>query len=376
MVDESRQPRAPAYTCQILTSARADVIPPLNRDFPPIFDGHEDFITQVRPRRAIFGPSGGRDLLEDAGTQVEEAHIEESRRGHVDLPRAMRGGLGGCFTSIYLSNERAEFNALAYAMDEMNDVFRIADRSGRRFRICRTVGEIRAAWEADAFASVFMFEGADPISSSLKELRVFYEAGLRCLAPTWSRSTIFAHGVAFNGSLPATGLTDLGRRLVHECDDLGIILDVSHINPAGFWDMIAESRNPIVATHSSVKAISPHVRNLDDGQIKAVANKGGTIGINFANIFLRPDMKGDPDTALEVVVDHFDHIVNLVGDEHVSFGTDFDGTDIPAVVGDATGLPVVCRALQGKGYSESSLERICNGNFLRVASAVWKDPGA
>lgn len=349
------------------------MIPPLNSEFPPIFDGHEDFITQIKPRRAIFGPNGGRDFLADGAAASEAGeHIEQSKRGHVDLPRAMRGGLGGCFTSIYLSNERAEFNALGYAMDEMNDVFRIADRSEGRFRICRTVAEVRKAWSEDAFASVFMFEGADPISWSLKELRVFYEAGLRCLAPTWSRSTIFAHGVAFGGHLPETGLTDLGRRLVAECDAMGIVLDVSHINPAGFWDMIEESKNPIVATHSSVKAISPHVRNLDDDQIRAIAKKGGTIGINFANIFLRPDMQANADTALDVVVSHFMHIVNLVGDEHVSFGSDFDGTDIPAVIGDAEGLPVLARALKARGLGDSAMERVCNGNFLRVAEAVWK----
>lgn len=349
------------------------MIPPLNSEFPPIFDGHEDFITQIKPRRAIFGPNGGRDFFADGAAASEAGeHIEQSKRGHVDLPRAMRGGLGGCFTSIYLSNERAEFNALGYAMDEMNDVFRIADRSEGRFRICRTVAEVRKAWSEDAFASVFMFEGADPISWSLKELRVFYEAGLRCLAPTWSRSTIFAHGVAFGGHLPETGLTDLGRQLVAECDAMGIVLDVSHINPAGFWDMIEESKNPIVATHSSVKAISPHVRNLDDDQIRAIAKKGGTIGINFANIFLRPDMQANADTALDVVVSHFMHIVNLVGDEHVSFGSDFDGTDIPAVIGDAEGLPVLARALKARGLGDSAMERVCNGNFLRVAEAVWK----
>ena len=349
----------------------------LNREFPPVFDGHEDFITQVKPKRGIFGLDGGRDFLADGSaspsdTANGDGHTEQSKTGHVDLPRAMRGGLGGCFTSIYLSNERAEYNPLAYAIDEMNDVFRIADRSEGRFRICRTVAEVRQAFDDSAFASVFMFEGADPISSSLKELRVFYEAGLRCLAPTWSRSTIFAHGVAFNGSLPDTGLTDLGRELVHECNRLGILLDVSHINPAGFWDMLEESKAPIVATHSSVKAISPHVRNLDDDQIRALARKGGSIGINFANIFLRPDMQRGDDTPLDVIVQHFDHIVNLVGDEHVSFGTDFDGTDVPAVVKDATGLPVVLRALKQKGYSDTSLERICNGNFLRAAAAAWR----
>jgi membrane dipeptidase len=348
----------------------------LNREFPPVFDGHEDFITQVKPKRGILGSDGGRDFLADGSatppgsTQGDES-AGQPKAGHVDLPRAMRGGLGGCFTSIYLSNERAEYNALAYAMDEMNDVFRIADRSEGRFRICRTVAEVRQAFDESAFASVFMFEGADPISSSLKELRVFYEAGLRCLAPTWSRSTIFAHGVAFNGSLPDTGLTDLGRELVHECNRLGILLDVSHINPAGFWDMLEESKAPVVATHSSVKAISPHVRNLDDDQIRALAKKGGSIGINFANMFLRPDMQRGDDTPLDVIVQHFDHIVNLVGDEHVSFGTDFDGTDVPAVVKDATGLPVVLRALKQKGYSDASLERICNGNFLRAAAA-WR----
>jgi membrane dipeptidase len=290
----------------------------------------------------------------------------------VDLPRALRGGLGGCFTSIFLTNEQAEMAPVDYAMQEMNDVFTIADRAEGRFRVCRTVADIRQAFAEDAFASVFMFEGADPISYSLKELRVFYEAGLRCLAPVWSRSNIFAHGVRFGGEQIEEGLTAAGRELVHACNRLGILLDVSHINPAGFWDMIEESDAPIVATHSSVKALSPHVRNLDDEQIQAIADKGGTIGINFANAFLRPDMKPDPATELEVVLAHFDYVVNLVGDEHVSFGTDFDGTNIPACVKDATGLPLVLRALKGRGYSDDRLERICNGNFLRVAGEVWQ----
>lgn len=336
------------------------MIPPLSREFPPVFDGHEDFITQMKRPQTGITRAEPRDFL------------AESEKGHVDLPRAMRGGLGGCFTSIYLTNERAEMGALAYTMDELNDLFRVADRSEGRFRICRTVAEIRRAWAADAFASVIMFEGADAISRSLKELRVFFEAGLRCLAPTWSRSTIFAHGVAFDGSLPESGLPEAGHDLVSECNRLGILLDVSHINPAGFRDMLETSTAPVIASHSSVKAISPHARNLDDDQIRALARKGGTIGINFANIFLRPDMQGGDDTRLDLVLDHFTHIVNLVGDEHVSFGTDFDGTTVPAVVKDAAGLPVVLRALAQMGFSDTTLERICHGNFLRVASQVWR----
>jgi membrane dipeptidase len=290
----------------------------------------------------------------------------------VDLPRAAKGGLGGCFTSIFLTNEQAEMAAVDYAMQEMNDVFAIADRAGGRFRVCRTAQEVRQVLDEGAFASVFMFEGADPISYSLKELRVFYEAGLRCLAPVWSRSNIFAHGVRFGDAQVEGGLTAAGRDLVRECNRLGIILDVSHINPAGFWDMIEESKSRIVATHSSVKALSPHVRNLDDEQIRAIAEKGGTIGINFSNMFLRPDMQREAtDTELEVIVAHFDYVVNLAGDEHVSFGTDFDGTQVPACVRDATGLPLVLRALKARGYSDDRIERICNGNWLRVMREVW-----
>ena len=330
----------------------------LSREFPPVFDGHEDFITQM-VRGGGFPPNPPRDFL------------EESEDGHVDLPRAMRGGLGGCFTSIYLTDERAEANAVGYAMREMNDVFQIVDRSDGRFRVCRTVDEVKVAFADGAFASVFMFEGADPISWSLKELRVFYEVGLRCLAPTWSRSTIYAHGVSFGAELPESGLTDRGRELVDECNRLGIILDVSHINRAGFADMLEQSSQPVVATHSNVHAISPHVRNLDDAQIRALAEQGGTIGVNFSNRFLRADTEPDVDTSLDVIVSHFEHIVNLVGDEHVSFGTDFDGTEIPDVVGDAAGLPIVLRALKGLGYSDDRMERICHGNFMRVAAEVW-----
>lgn len=342
------------------------------REFPPVFDGHEDFLYQIQHSRR-GGPTEARpahrDFLADGAPPDGE-----SPDSHVDVPRALRGGLGGTFTSIYLTNEEAEHGAMPYTMRVLDELLRIVDRSEGSVRLCRTVKEVRAAFDADAFASVIAFEGADQLSYGLKELRVFYEVGLRCLAPTWSRSTIFAHGVRFGEDQIADGLTDAGRELVAECNRLGIILDVSHINPAGFWDMLDESADPVIATHSSVKAISPHVRNLDDDQIRALAEQGGTMGINFANGFLRPDMSmdRDSDTPLEVLVDHFDHVVNLVGDEHVSFGTDFDGAGIPEAVRDAEHLPVVLRALQARGYSDDRLERICNGNFLRVASEVWK----
>ena len=324
----------------------------INREFPPILDGHEDFITAI--------PRQDRDFL------------EESETGHVDWPRAQKGCLGGTFVSIYLTDQQAELNAVGYAMKEMDDYLRICDRSEGQVRAVRSVAELDRALDEGAFAGIIHFEGADAISYSLKELRVFYEAGLRSLGVTWSRSTIFGYGVMFRGPQPEQGLTDAGFALVEECNRLGILLDVSHLNPAGFWDLARASQRPFVATHSSVKAISPHVRNLDDDQIKMIAEKDGTIGINFANSFLRPDMGREDDTPLDLVVSHFEYIVDLVGDRHVSFGSDYDGTGVPRDLKDAAHLPVLLREFKRRGWSDDRIERVCNGNFRRVLSAVWR----
>lgn len=325
---------------------------PISREFPPILDGHEDFITAI--------PRQDRDFL------------VESERGHVDLPRAQRGCLGGTFVSIYLTDGQAEMNAVGWAMREMDDYLRLCDRSEGQVRAIRTVAELDGAREDGAFAGIIHFEGADPISYSLKELRVFYEAGLRSLGVTWSRPTIFGYGVMFRDPQPAGGLTETGLALVAECNRLGILLDVSHLNPAGFWDLARTTERPFVATHSSVKAIAPHVRNLDDDQIREIAQKDGTIGINLANPFLRPDMGREDDTPLELVISHFQHVIDLVGDRHVSFGTDYDGTGVPSCLKDAAHLPVILRAFKERGWSDDRVERICWGNFRRVLGAVWR----
>ena len=325
---------------------------PISREFPPVLDGHEDFLTAM--------PRQKRDFL------------TESADGHVDWPRAQKGGLGGAFVSIYLNDRKAEQNAVGYAMAELNDYLRIADRSAGEVRVVRTTAELDRALADGAFAGILHFEGADPISRSLKELRVFYEAGLRSIGLVWSRSTVFAEGVRFEGRQPTTGLTEAGFELVAECARLGIVLDVSHLSPEGFWDLVRVTERPFIATHSCVKAISPHVRNLDDDQIRAIAEKDGTIGINFATSFLRPDMQRNDDVPLDLVLRHFEHIIGLVGDRHVSVGSDYDGTDVPRDLRDAAHLPALFRAFERRGWSDDRIERVANGNFRRVLRAVWR----
>ena len=325
----------------------------MTREFPPVLDGHEDFLTAM--------PRQKRDFL------------VESAEGHVDLPRARRGGLGGAFVSIYVNDREAELNAVGRAIEELNDYWRLCDRADGQVRVVRSVEELDRALADGTFAGILHFEGADPISYSIKELRVFYEAGLRSLGLVWSRSTIFGHGVRFEGPQPEGGLTDAGRALVTECNRLGIVLDVSHLNAAGFWDLHRVTERPFVATHSCVKAVTPHVRNLADDQIRAIAEKDGTIGIAFANSFLRPDMQRNDDTPLDLVLAHFEHVIRLVGDRHVSIGSDYDGTDVPRELKDVAHLPALLREFQRRGWSDDRLEAVCYGNFRRVLQAVWRE---
>ncbi len=341
-------------------------------EFPLILDGHEDFITQASGYQDL---PGGTELEERPAPQSRD-FLTESDRGHVDLPRAKRGGVGAAFASIWMRNADAERDPRGVAAQELDDLLRTIDRSDGRMRLIRSAADLRAclSGEADAFGAIMHFEGADPVSEDLRELRWYCEAGLRSLGIVWSRSTVFGHGVQLGRGYqpPTSGLTEAGKHLVEECDRLGIVVDVSHLNEAGFWDVARISSRPFIASHSDAFAVSPHQRNLTDDQIRAIARADGAIGINLANSFIRPDRGRDTSTTLEMVLAHIDHIVGLVGDRHIAIGTDFDGTDVPDVLSDATKLPLILQALAQQGWSDESLERITHGNFVRVLEAVWR----
>src|SRR5579875_940812 len=319
------------------------------------------------------GPAGWCRTRGSAAPRTRD-FLQESTIGHVDLPRARRGGIGAAFASIWMRNADAERDPRGTAAREVDDLLRTIDRSHGQMRLIRTAADLRACLAGEAFGAILHFEGADPISEDLRELRWYYEAGLRSLGIVWSRPTVFGHGVPLRrGEEPSRqGLTPAGKLLVEECNRLGIVVDVSHLNEAGFWDVVAVSKKPFIASHSDAYAIAPHPRNLTDEQIRAIAHADGAIGINLANSFVRPDCSRDPSTTIERVVAHIDHIVQLVGDRHVAIGTDFDGTDVPEALHDATRLPLLLRALKQRGYSDDALERIAHGNFARVLEAVWR----
>jgi membrane dipeptidase len=336
----------------------------------PVFDGHNDTITRRDAGDFVAGRSGG----------------------HIDLPRARAGGLAGGIFAIFTSSEGEEVvrrrveggydTELAAPVSHEVAAAHATAAAGRLLaleragavRLVRTAADLDAALADGVLGAVLHLEGAEAIDPGLEALDLWHAAGLRSLGPVWSRPNAFAHGVPFaHPSSPDTGpgLTDAGKALVRRCGELGIVVDCSHLNAEGFWDVAALSPNPMVASHSGCHAVTPSSRNLTDQQLDAIGISDGIVGIVFGTLFLREDGDEDADTPLEAIVAHVRHAVDRIGVTHVGLGSDFDGTTIPAELGDAAGLPRLLDALRAGGFSDEDVERIAWGNWRRVLERTW-----
>lgn len=336
------------------------------------FDGHNDVLLRLWQR--------DRSGL---------SFLEGSAGGHVDLPKARRGGLtGGLFATFVTDAEHGgtappadadpavaqiagmrHERALSVTLAQIAIALRIERAAAGAVRIARSVPDILAAHAEAAFAMVLHLEGAEAIGPDLDELEVLYAAGVRSLGIVWSRPTIFGHGVPFR--FPSTpdigdGLTERGVALVQACNALGVMVDVSHLNEKGFWDVVRVSDAPIVATHSNAHVICPVSRNLTDAQMDAIRDSGGVVGLNFATFFLREDGRRSADTPLSAMTRHLDHMLEKLGPKGVALGSDFDGALVPAAIGDASGLPNLAAAMEKAGYGADLIDAICYRNWLDV----------
>jgi membrane dipeptidase len=249
------------------------------------------------------------------------------------------------------------------------------ERAGQ-LRIAREAAALDAAHDDDGPPiAVMHLEGAEAIDPALEALELWYAAGLRSLGPVWSRANAFAHGVPFiSPSSPdvGPGLSEQGIALVRRCAELGILVDLSHINEAGFWDIARLEVGPLVASHSGVHALCQASRNLTDAQIEAIGDSGGLVGIVFACAFLREDFSEDQDTPIELIARHARYVADRIGPEHVALGSDFDGTTIPRALGGVSGLPLVLQALSDEGFSDAEIAAIAWDNWRRVLGAWWR----
>ncbi len=343
----------------------------------PVIDGHNDTLLRFYQNEDV---NYGDFLGEMAG-------------GHIDLVRARRGGFAGGFFAVWTPNEERidpdhmpdtskpyappavepDF-ARRVALRMSANLFRLEAASAGQVKVVRTAGELQHCIENDVFAAILHFEGAEAIDEDLDALEVFYRAGLRSLGIVWSRPTIFAHGVpiAFPSSPDiGPGLSDAGKRLVKRCNQLGIMIDLSHINEQGFWDVAALSDAPLVATHSNVHAICPISRNLTDKQLDAIKASDGMVGLNFATGFLNADGAWDSDRSLDIMVRHLDYLVERLGETRVGLGSDYDGARVLDEVGDVSKLPNLIAALQAAGYNQDLLRKLTHQNWLRVLRQTW-----
>jgi len=350
----------------------------------PVFDGHNDSLFEVHYKEI----SGGRDFF------------RHNAEGHIDLPRAREGGLVGGFFAVYVPAEpqyrkpkgttdtvytdegysapmAREFSH-AYAKVEaaalISTLAQLVRDSQGAMQIVRTASEIEDCINRGVFAILLHFEGAEPIDPDLELLPLYYEQGLRSIGLVWSRPNAFAHGVPFRfPDSPDTGpgLTQVGKSLVRACNKLRIMIDLSHLNEAGFWDVSRLSTAPLVATHTAAHAISPSTRNLTGKQLDAIRESDGLVGLNFNVRDVRADGRADLDTPLTDYVRQIDYLVDRIGIDRVGFGSDFDGANISSHIGDVTGLPKLTAALEASGYDPASLNKLTHENWLRVLRKTW-----
>ncbi len=339
-----------------------------------VFDGHNDALTR------------------------DDHHLIVAGRpeGHLDLPRMRAGDLRGAIFAIFSGGGKlrertvprddgvlefeyaAPLDHVIAAADATEVAGRLArlERDGH-LRLGRTIADVDRAHDGDdAPVAILHLEGAEAIDADLEALDFWHQAGLRSLGPVWSRANAFASGVPFiSPSSPDTGpgLTAAGRALVRRCAELGILVDVSHLNEAGFWDVARLEAGPIVASHAAAHALCPTSRNLTDAQLDAIGGSNGLVGIVFATPFLRPDFADDPDTPVELIAEHARYVADRIGPEHVALGSDFDGATVPQAVGGADGMPRVLEAMSELGFGPAELDAIAWGNWRRVLAAWWRD---
>lgn len=301
---------------------------------------------------------------------------------HMDLEAAQAAGFGGGFFALYVpSPHPPDPTETPYAVSlptriPQTEAARIAEEL---FAALCELPVARASSTADfaegIVTAIVHLEGAEPIAEDLSNLEEWYDRGLRSIGLTWSRPNQFAEGVPFrfpSSSDTGGGLTDAGRELVRACNRLGILVDLSHLNWAGFWDVARLSDAPLVATHSNAHALCESSRNLTDEQLEAVRDSGGVVGVNFAVRFLRADGREVPDTPITEIVRHIDYYAEHMGIDHVAFGSDFDGAVVPEALGGVAGLPMLVDALRASGHADDAVAKITHGNWLRVLGATWR----
>ncbi len=352
-----------------------------------IFDGHNDVLFRLFLKNK---PDSYLDF------------IDGDNEGHLDLPRMNQANFKGGLCAIYVPNpeqdisdsdklvnykdmEKDEYlltlprpvdvnDALPVVLNQLSILSKIERNSKNKVKICLSGKDLETSFKHyDQLSVVMHIEGAECIDKNFYNLETLFRAGLRSIGPVWSRPTIFAEGVPF--AFPTSpdigdGLTEIGIELIKNCNSLNMLIDTSHLNEKGFWDIAKYSNSPLVATHSNAHQICPHSRNLTNKQLDAIKETQGMVGVNFAPAFLRKDGKMVSDTDLQIIVDHFKYLIDYLGDDKVGFGSDFDGAMMPKDLNSVLGMHKLIDLLISQGFNENLMIKISHLNWINLLNRV------
>lgn len=357
-----------------------------------LVDTHNDFLWQAFYRGASFG--------------------NYSFPFHSDLNRFMEGGVDVQVFAVWIPMNRVN-SSYTFVTQQINRLKQLESTYSSDFEIAYTHADILRIVDAGKLCGLIGVEGGTAIHSDIENVNRLHSMGVRYIGLTWNNSNNIASSARDEVERGAKGgLTEFGKRVVKRMDEVGIMVDVSHLGERAFWDLVETTKNPILASHSNVHAINPHFRNLTDDQIKAIARSGGVVQVSFHDLFLNRNAPGNRQpnamevhgrkleelrqqsggdlikfnelrydflinsrtgrgTNIELLIDHIDHIVKLVGIDYVGLGSDYDGgISPPYELYDVTTYPVITKRLYERGYSKEDIKKIMGLNFLRVFKQV------
>lgn len=354
----------------------------------------------------------------DDGYSADVRHSPgfERNQGQSDLPRFVESGITGQFLSAWVDapyafrTPDASWKRIQIYLDTIHA---FVNRHPDQLTFATTAREVREAKARGKVAMLLGVEGGHAIENSIDNLRELHRRGVRYMTLTWNNATPWAGSAAGLNGTRTGGLTAHGREIVREMNRLGMLVDISHVSDSTFFDAVAVSSDPVIASHSSARALNSHRRNMSDDQLRAVARNGGVVNVNFYSVFVDPRflaqadsidrliaaetrmalrqpgadsmaiaaagerkadiaMRGLPRPPLSILIDHFVHIARVAGIDHVGIGSDFDGVGglLPAGMDDVTRLPLIAQALLDRGYSEPDVRKVLGGNMLRVMERV------
>ena len=338
------------------------------------FDGHNDTLLRLflnSKRNIIDDFFNGNDFCD------------------IDFPKILKSNFCGGFFAIFSPNKKVGNDLLnemvkhqydlplpnkisqSYALKTTISMIKILNKivtsSDNKIKICTTGKDIKDCEKNNNIGIILHIEGAEAIDNEFKSLNKLYDKGLRSIGIVWSRNNIFGHGVPF--SYPSSpdrgpGLTSVGKALVKHCNEKGILIDLSHLNQKGFYDIAKISNAPLIATHSNAHYITNHSRNLTNDQLITIKESNGIVGINFATSFLRKDGRMIPETSLDIITDHLEHLLNFLGENNIALGSDYDGAIVPKDISNISKIGNLCLHLKDKGYSKKLIEKIFYKNWI------------